>query len=477
MATVLDYNPSTNSLSISSSTGSKPVIVPVAGSGIDNNFSVPQTFGAAIIQPASAGANNQTPFLQAGDMIGAYVVDGLLDTVPSTASLTSTMPGGTAYVQGGSVLQRVVSPGATYTYAASSDTYVDLSYTGVLTYSAVANGATAPAVAENSLRLEKVVTSATAITSVVPYNNTQGANGFSNSSFGKNALLYNTTGNHNSAQGTGALQSNTTGNYNSAQGSYALLYNTTGSNNSAQGSYALLYNTTGSNNSAQGSYALQSNTTGSNNSAQGSYALQSNTTGSNNSAHGAGALQSNTTGNFLVGVGYNVQPLTDNDTNEIIIGSNLTGYGSHTTRIGGSAGFYTDGRLVPAGGSSLNMQTLDASTTAGAITIAAAQMLANYFVDGATQTAAFTITTDTAANIYAAAPGLVGSSFVFRIFNNDQSTTGYAATLAAGTGVTIGTTLPNPPVPKGSWCDYLAIYISVGASPAITINAVGMGTF
>lgn len=392
MATVLDYNLSTNSLSISSSTGSKPVIVPVAGSEIDNNFSVPQTFGAAIIQPASAGANNQTPFLQAGDMIGAYVVDGLLDTVPSTASLTSTMPGGTAYVQGGSVLQRVVSPGATYTYAASSDTYVDLSYTGVLTYSAVANGATAPAVAANSLRLEKVVTSATAITSVVPYNNTQGANGFSNSSFGKNALKSNTTGNHNSAQG-------------------------------------------------------------------------------------AGALQSNTTGNFLVGVGYNVQPLTDNDTNEIIIGSNLTGYGSHTTRIGGSAGFYTDGRLVPAGGSSLNVQTLDASTTAGAITIAAAQMLANYFVDGATQTAAFTITTDTAANIYAAAPGLVGSSFVFRIFNNDQSTTGYAATLAAGTGVTIGTTLPNPPVPKGSWCDYLAIYTSVGASPAITVNAVGMGTF
>ena len=443
MATVLDYNLSTNSLSISSSTGSKPVIVPVAGSGIDNNFSVPQTFGAAIIQPASAGANNQTPFLQAGDMIGAYVVDGLLDTVPSTASLTSTMPGGTAYVQGGSVLQRVVSPGATYTYAASSDTYVDLSYTGVLTYSAVANGATAPGVAANSLLLEKVVTSATAITSVVPYNNTQGANGFSNSSFGKNALLYNTTGNHNSAQGAGALQSNTTGNNNSAQGAYALQSNTTGNYNSAQGSYALLYNTTGS----------------------------------NNSAHGTGALQSNTTGNFLVGVGYNVQPLTDNDTNEIIIGSNLTGYGSHTTRIGGSAGFYTDGRLVPAGGSSLNVQTLDASTTAGAITIAAAQMLANYFVDGATQTAAFTITTDTAANIYAAAPGLVGSSFVFRIFNNDQSTTGYAATLAAGTGVTIGTTLPNPPVPKGSWCDYLAIYISVGASPAITINAVGMGTF
>ena len=494
MATVLDYNLSTNSLSISSSTGSKPVIVPVAGSGIDNNFSVPQTFGAAIIQPASAGANNQTPFLQAGDMIGAYVVDGLLDTVPSTASLTSTMPGGTAYVQGGSVLQRVVSPGATYTYAASSDTYVDLSYTGVLTYSAVANGATAPGVAANSLLLEKVVTSATAITSVVPYNNTQGANGFSNSSFGKNALQSNTTGRNNSAQGTsalqsnttglnnsaqgaGALQSNTTGNNNSAQGSYALLYNTTGSNNSAQGSYALQSNTTGSNNSAQGTSALQSNTTGLNNSAQGAYALLYNTTGSNNSAHGTGALQSNTTGNFLVGVGYNVQPLTDNDTNEIIIGSNLTGYGSHTTRIGGSAGFYTDGRLVPAGGSSLNMQTLDASTTAGAITIAAAQMLANYFVDGATQTAAFTITTDTAANIYAAAPGLVGSSFVFRIFNNDQSTTGYAATLAAGTGVTIGTTLPNPPVPKGSWCDYLAIYISVGASPAITINAVGMGTF
>ena len=190
MANVLQWNSSTNSFSVSGASS----VTPVVGEGIDNNFSVPQTFGAAIIQPASAGANNQTPFLQAGDMIGAYVVSGLLDTVPSTASLTSTMPGGVAYVQGGSVLQRVVSPGATYTYAASSDTYVDLSYSGVFTYSAVANGATAPAVAADSLRLEKVVTNATQITAV-----TQLAAGLApflevaNSSFDTNLTLATST--------------------------------------------------------------------------------------------------------------------------------------------------------------------------------------------------------------------------------------------------------------------------------------------
>ena len=115
----------------------------------------------ALTQAPGAGANNETAFLNSGDIVGPYVVSGLLDTVPGPASLTSTMPGGTAYVLGvGGVLQRVVSLGATYTYAASSDTYVDLSDTGVLTYSAVANGATAPAVAADSLRLEKVVTDA-----------------------------------------------------------------------------------------------------------------------------------------------------------------------------------------------------------------------------------------------------------------------------------------------------------------------------
>ena len=122
--------------------------------------------------------------------------------------------------------------------------------------------------------------------------------------------------------------------------------------------------------------------------------------------------------------------------------------------------------------------SVNSAAAVGNITATAAQMIAGYLVDSETQTAAFTVTTDTAANILAALPSIqVGSTFVFRFINNDQSATGYAATLAAGTGVTIGSTLPNPSVPKGSWCDYLAVFTSVGSSPAITVNAVGMGTF
>ena len=124
---------------------------------VANTWTAEQTFDATIAQTPGQGANNETPFLQAADLVSDYVVSGLLTPVPSTASLTGTLAAGTAYVLGQrTVLQAAVA----YTYAASSDTYVDLSYSGVLTYSAVANGATAPAVAADSLRLEKVVTDA-----------------------------------------------------------------------------------------------------------------------------------------------------------------------------------------------------------------------------------------------------------------------------------------------------------------------------
>ncbi len=135
---------------------------------VANTWTAEQTFDAPVAQTPGQGANNETPFLQASDLVSDYVVSGLLTPVPSSASLTGTLAAGTAYVLGQrTVLQAAVA----YTYAASSDTYVDLSYSGVLTYSAVANGATAPAVAADSLRLEKVVTSSTAITGVTQIAN------------------------------------------------------------------------------------------------------------------------------------------------------------------------------------------------------------------------------------------------------------------------------------------------------------------
>ena len=117
---------------------------------------------------------------------------------------------------------------------------------------------------------------------------------------------------------------------------------------------------------------------------------------------------------------------------------------------------------------------VDSTTTAGPITVTAQQLTGGYLVDGATQTAAFAITTDTAVNILAAMPNVaVGASFKWRFINNDQSATGYAGTLAGGTGVTVGTILPNPAVPKGGLMDYVFTFTAVGATPTLTVEAVG----
>jgi hypothetical protein len=129
---------------------------------------------------------------------------------------------------------------------------------------------------------------------------------------------------------------------------------------------------------------------------------------------------------------------------------------------------------VAVEGTVLSAIALASTTTAGAITAAAAQIAGLYLADGATQTAAFTVTTDTAANILAAMPNaVVGSAFKFRFINNDLSSTGYAGTLAGGTGVTIGTILPNPAVGQGNWCDYIFTFTAVGSTPTITVEAVG----
>ena len=117
---------------------------------------------------------------------------------------------------------------------------------------------------------------------------------------------------------------------------------------------------------------------------------------------------------------------------------------------------------------------LSSTTTSGSITATAAQLVGGYLADGATQTAAFTVTTDTAANILAQMPNAaVGTSFKFRFINNDQSSTGYAGTLAGGTGVTVGTVLPNPAVPKGGYEDYVFTFTAIGSTPTLTVEAVG----
>ena len=83
-----------------------------------------------------------------------------------------------------------------------------------------------------------------------------GGNISTNTRFGTDALLNNTTGIDNTAIGKEALRNNTLGRYNTAIGREALRDNTSGSDNTAIGKEALRNNTLGNSNTAIGREAL-----------------------------------------------------------------------------------------------------------------------------------------------------------------------------------------------------------------------------
>lgn len=84
---------------------------------------------------------------------------------PTSANLTSIMTALVCYVDG----KRISISATSKSFTASKDTYVDVnpSGSGALVYTEVANGAAAPALLAGYYRLNKVVTSGTAVTSVV----------------------------------------------------------------------------------------------------------------------------------------------------------------------------------------------------------------------------------------------------------------------------------------------------------------------
>jgi hypothetical protein len=100
------------------------------------------------------------------DLYSDWVVSGLLPA--TSATLASTISAGTAYVSG----RRIEKLATSHTYTASVDTYVDLDSAGTYLFAEVANGAVAPAQPADSIRLAKVVTDATAITSVTDLRET-----------------------------------------------------------------------------------------------------------------------------------------------------------------------------------------------------------------------------------------------------------------------------------------------------------------
>ena len=173
------------------------------------------------------------------------------------------------------------------------------------------------------------------------YNN--GAGGInSNTFFGEN-VGRNTTGGYNTAFGCNSLLSNVSGNSNTSFGIFALK-NTTSNNNSAFGSSALQNNTTGIGNVGVGLGSLYNNTTGGYNTAIGYdslvnivdsiYTIGIGMRAGQTTSDGITAL---TKAEFSIFIGNNTRANANNETNQIVIGSNAIGLGSNSVVLGNSS--------------------------------------------------------------------------------------------------------------------------------------------
>jgi hypothetical protein len=163
------------------------------------------------------------------------------------------------------------------------------------------------------------------------YSNTTGSGGSYNVAVGQQALYTNTTGYYSVAVGWKALYTNN-GNNNVAVGHQALQSNTTSSGNTAVGYQALYSNTTaGAGNTAVGYLAGLSVATGVSNAFFGYLAGRA-VTGSGNTCLGYGAGYANVAyaGSNSILIGTNTDANGASDTNEMVIGYNLTGKGSNT---------------------------------------------------------------------------------------------------------------------------------------------------
>ena len=294
----------------------------------------------------------------------------------------------------------------------------------------------------------------------------------SNTAAGTNALAGSNSGTGaNTAVGFWSLKSNTSGSNNTGLGYYALNANTTGTDNTAVGNNSLLSNT-GSYNTSVGSNALNANTSGQRNVAFGYGANQTNTTGNNNSAIGYGALSSstasdntaigytagnaitsgarnifigslagnyysagltnNTTGLNSVMIGYDVRPLGNGDSNEIVLsGYNGTGgtvgLGSNTTLIGNSATTATQ----IMGALTLPNTTASTSSTTGALIVSGGVGIAKELNIGSTTTST---SATTGALTVAGGAGIAGTVNIGSTAASTSTTTG-ALEVVGGVGI------------------------------------------
>lgn len=124
-----------------------------------------QNLDAAGILPGSLTADafnaSINPNTLLNETTSPFVYTGCVWT-PVTG-FGATMTAGTIYFNG---LRVSVNGLASHTFSASSDTYVDIDVNGNVAYPSISNGGTTPSLTVNSVRVAKVVTSGSAITSI-----------------------------------------------------------------------------------------------------------------------------------------------------------------------------------------------------------------------------------------------------------------------------------------------------------------------
>lgn len=154
------------------------VVCPSAadGRGQDDTTATTHSTGATVImapvaafweafQQGLAFADNVINFgkmLGGSEILHDYIASG--GAVAQSSGLIGTFSNIVYYIGG---KRYTASSVANKTYTASKDTYVDIGIDGTVDYNEVANGAAAPALASNHVRVAKVVTNGSAITSVV----------------------------------------------------------------------------------------------------------------------------------------------------------------------------------------------------------------------------------------------------------------------------------------------------------------------
>lgn len=99
------------------------------------------------------------PVTRGNETITNFVFSGCIWS--AVTGLAGTMTGGTIYVKG---FRTIITGVGSNTFAASSDTYVDIDNLGNIVYVAVSNNASSPSITANSLRVAIVVTSGSTIT-------------------------------------------------------------------------------------------------------------------------------------------------------------------------------------------------------------------------------------------------------------------------------------------------------------------------